>query len=149
MNTGSLSRIRFAHDRTALSTADTSEVVFAVGARTIAQKLFRHDPPTPGEIEQAIDWIEEGLAATRLTHGQLGDLQTDEPRLLALLGLRGTGERVTREQVESQFQKLASMSMGRPRGQDEHLLDSMTAALLLILRECMHHLGFEGLRSAS
>jgi len=39
-----------------------------VGARDLAKELFRHDAPTPHEIEQAIDRVEDALAESKFRH---------------------------------------------------------------------------------
>jgi hypothetical protein len=135
--------IRMEDHRTTLSDGAAPEVVVAVGARGLAEELFRHHPPMPYEIEQAIDRIEDALAATGLKQAVRGDLRTRDPQMLALLGLRTGGDRVTRDEVELRFQRLASASLGHP-GLRDGLPAGSAAAALLILRECMHHLGYEG-----
>lgn len=143
MNANRSTRIRFEDDSTILSDGEAPDVVLNVGASAIAMRLFRHDPPTPGAIERAIDEVEDGLAATGLKQAMRGDLQVDNPVLFELLGMRLSGERMTREQVEARFQRLASMSLGYPPAKGDPPSDPLAAALLLILRECMHHLGYE------
>ena len=111
----------------------------------LAEELFRHDPPTPHEIEQAIDRVEDALATSGLKHAVRGDLLTRDPQLHALLGLRTSGDRMTRDEVEPRFQRLASASLGHP-GLRDGLPAGPAAAALLILRECMHHLGYAGVQ---
>lgn len=145
MNPSGATEIRIDDHRTMLSDGAAPEVVVFVGARGLAERLFRHDPPMPYEIEQAIDRVEDALAATGLKHAVRGDLLTRDPQLHALLGLRTAGDRVTRDEVELRFQRLASASLGHP-GLRDGLPAGPAAAALLILRECMHHLGYEGVR---
>ena len=145
MSSDPLTRIRFDDDRTVLSDGASPDVVLDVAAIDIATRLFRHDPPTSGEIEQAIDWVEDALATTGLKQAVRGDLVLDDPMLFEQLGLDAEGERMARDQLEARFQRLASISLGHPRAQDDPPSESMAAALLLILRECVHHLGYSGL----
>jgi hypothetical protein len=149
VNSSHATWIRFEHDRTALVASADFEVVVPVGAGAIAETLFRHDPPMPGEIERAIDAVEDALASTGLMHTERGDLQTAEPRVLDLLGLRVGDVRRTREQVETQFQSLASMALGQPAARGAAAPSGEGAATLLILRECMHHLGYKGIDRAT
>ena len=144
MNAPGATEIRMEDYHTMLSDGAAPEVVVPVGARGLAEELFRHDPPTPYEIEQAIDRVEDALAATGLKHAVRGDLLTRDPQLHTLLGLRAQGDRVTRDEVELGFQRLASVALGHPGLCDG--LPSPAAAVLLILRECMHHLGYAGVR---
>jgi hypothetical protein len=141
VNPGDATWIRFEHDRTTLAASAGVEVVVPAGAAALAWALFRHDPPTSGEIEQAIDAVEDALASTGL-------LQAAESQVLDVLGLRVGDVRRTGEQVEMQFQRLASMALGPPAARDAGALSGVGAATRLILRECMHHLGDEGVDRA-
>jgi hypothetical protein len=67
----------------------------------------------------------------------------NEPVLLDLLGLSVQGATCSREAVEAQFQRLASSSLGYPLTPQEPASHPIAAAQLVILRECLHHLGFE------
>lgn len=145
MSSDQLTLIRFHDDRTVLADIGSAPVVLKVAAVQIATRLFRHDPPTPGEIEQAIDWVEDALATIRLEQSVCGELVIDSRTLFEQLQLHAVGERMTRDQLEARFQRLASISLGHPRARDDPPTEPMAAALLLILRECMHHLGYVGL----
>lgn len=139
--------LRFDAHRTTLSDGTSPAVVVAVGVSDIAEPLFRHDPPKPFEMEQAIDLVEDALAATGLRHLARGELLTDDPRVCALLGLTADGTRLGREDVEVLFQRLASTSLGLPGALAGLPSGREAAAALLILRECMHHLGYAAIRS--
>jgi hypothetical protein len=147
MNHPHATALQFEEQRTTLSGGTTPQVVLGVGIGDLASKVFRHDPPAPYEMEQAIDLVEDALAATGLKRAERADLLISDEPLCTLLGLQSTGSRVTGEEVEAKFQRLASVSLGHPG-----LLDGMpsggpggrVAAALLVLRECVHHLGFAG-----
>jgi hypothetical protein len=147
MNHPHATALQFEEQRTTLSGGTTPQVVLAVGVGDLASKVFRHDPPAPYEMEQAIDLVEEALTATGLKRAERADLLISDEPLCAVLGLQTTGSRVTGEEVEAKFQRLASVSLGHPG-----LLDGLpsgesggrVAAALLVLRECVHHLGFAG-----
>jgi len=141
--------IRFEHGRTTLVVANVPEVVLPVGAGAIAQALFRHEPPAAGELERAIDEVEDALAASGLGQAERGWLRTAEPRLFERLGLPAASGRATRDEVEAQFQRLASIALGHPAPAGAPVPGGEDAARLLILRECLHHLGFAGLLCAS
>ncbi len=140
-------RLEFDDHRTTLSGGTTPQAVLAVGIGDLASKVFRHDPPAPYEMEQAIDLVEDALTATGLKRAERADLLISDEPLCALLGLQTMGSRLTSEEVEAKFQRLASVSLGHPG-----LLDGLpsggssgrVAAALLVLRECVHHLGFAG-----
>jgi exopolyphosphatase/pppGpp-phosphohydrolase len=133
---------------TGLSAGPALEVVLAVGVGDLAEQLFRHDPPTPVELEQAIDRVEDALAATGQRQVARGELLTADPLLLALLGLQADGDRLARDDVEALFQRLASASLGHPGRAGRVTAGREAAAALLILRECMHHLGYDSIRRA-
>ena len=147
MNHPHATTLQFEDQRTTLSGCTALQVVLAVGIGDLASKVFRHNPPAPYEMEQAIDLVEDALTATGLKRAERADLLISDAPLCALLGLQTTGSRVTGEEVEAKFQRLASVSLGHPG-----LLDGLpsggaggrVAAALLVLRECVHHLGFAG-----
>lgn len=146
MNEVSATDIRFEDDRTLLRASGQSTVTVLVGVRALTQQVFRHDPPTPAELEQAIDHVEDALMATGLRPAARGHLVTGVAALMAPLGVRSSGEIATRNDVEVAFQRLASVALGQPRPTGTAPLDREHAAMLLILREFMHHLGYEGVR---
>ncbi len=144
MSEASVTFIRFEDDRTLLQSGAQSLAGVQVGARSIAQRVFLHDPPTQAELEQAIDLIEDALMTLGLRQAARGNLVLGDASLMARLGLRSTGEIATRDEVETSFQGLASVALGQPQTTGAVPLDREQAATLVILRECMHHLGYEG-----
>lgn len=139
--------LRLDRHRTTLSAGAVPEVVLTVGISDISDGLFRHDPPTPFEMEQAIDAVEDALTSSRLQHAERGELVTTDPLLQAWVatgGLQGDAARLTRDEVEALFQRLASATLGHPRALAGLPSGREAAAALLILRECMHHLGYGG-----
>ena len=152
MNAPAATRLRLDARRTTLTAESAPEVVLAVGARDIAGRFFRHAPPTPFELEQAIDIVEEAITGSRLQHAERGELVTNDPLLrewVAAGSPQGDGMRLTRDEVEAIFQRMASASLGHPRALAGLPTGQDAAAALLILRECMHHLGYGGIRFAA
>lgn len=113
-------------------------VTLPFGVDTLAAVL-RHAPPAPREIEQAIDVIEEALM--RVPPGLHG------PGTLVIDGAawRGwcDGGPASRTAVEDRFQRLASAALGHPAALASLPGDGASAATLVIVREAMHHLGYE------
>lgn len=106
-----------------------------------------HDPPSPGELERAIDLVEDALTASRLVNAGHGALVTADALLRRLPGLDTVGGTLMRDDVEMLFQLLASRALGTPVSSARIPEGREMAAALLILRECMHHLGFERVSS--
>jgi exopolyphosphatase/pppGpp-phosphohydrolase len=118
-------------------------VTLQVGTQALAETVLRHDPPTPAELEHAIDVVEDALSGLHLAPTDGECLVTADALLLALPGLGAHGGSLTRDAVEQLFQRLASRALGMPMSASELPPGRETAAALLILRECMHHLGFD------
>lgn len=136
-------RIRLEAQSTLFEFGNGVSVTLGVGPRGLAEAVLRHDPPTPAELERAIDAVEDALTESRLAHADRGALVISDTELLRLPGLAAQGASLTRNDVEALFQQLAARAVcpaavtsGLPDGRD-------VAAALLILRECMHHLGFD------
>ena len=152
MNAPAATRLCLDAQSTTLAADPAPEVVLHVGARGIAGRFFRHAPPMPFELEQAIDAVEDALTSSRLQHAARGELVTNDPLLrewVTASSPQGDGVRLTRDEVEAMFQRLASASLGHPRALAGLPTEGDAAAALLILRECMHHLGYGGIRFAA
>lgn len=119
-------------------------VTLPVGALDLADTVLRQRPPTRAELERTIDQIEDALTSSRLGRAERGELVTDDALLRLVPGLDAIGTRLSRDAVEALFQRLASRSLGMPIAAAELPEGRDFAAALLILRECMHHLGFGG-----
>jgi len=132
-----------AHGR---GTEPEAMVALAAGSRITAVTHFRHQPPTPREIEDAIAAIEdEVVRAVVLDLGGSSLLTTDSTvRTIALLaGIPDQPSlRLPLDAMEQVFARLTAVTLGRPATQESIPDDPAFAATLLILRECMHHLKF-------
>ncbi|MEQ1684871.1 MAG: hypothetical protein ABL916_14590 [Burkholderiaceae bacterium] len=133
---------------TTLSSDDGGVVTLGPSPAALADNCFRHDPPTAGELERAIDVVEDALMAAKAPLSPGVGLTAFEPTLRRLPGLEANGATLSREAVETLFQQLASIALGMPDRGDAVVANREVAAALLITRECMHHLGFESLRIA-
>jgi exopolyphosphatase/pppGpp-phosphohydrolase len=115
-----------------------------IGTSTLTS-IFHRDPPTEADLEIAIDLTEEAVMplARMLPSGAVllaGNPLTGRIALLAA----GSSEidAVSITAIESLFEQVA-MAARRgfwPAGQQ---MDAPSAAAVLILREFMHHLGFD------
>jgi len=123
-------------------------VVLPFGVQSLAAACFSPPRPRPVELERAIDQIEDaldGLGSVRSNHPTLA---TTDPTLQALAQAHGHPGApgmwtLSREQVETLFQRLASASLGHPTAAAGLPDDNEAYARLLILRELMHHLKFD------
>lgn len=124
-------------------------VALAIGAQKTSADHFKHRPPTPGELENAIMVVEDELARARATIADdalllSGDVTLREvARLAGLAGRADVSVRI--DAVEGLFDRLAAVSLGWPASSAGLPEDNEFAATLLILRELMHHLGFSAL----
>jgi len=136
-----VTRLQMDARRTTLTSEPAAGLVIEISYRSVAETFFRHDPPTPGELESAIDAVEDALMSSHAQRVEAGTLviADDVQRLLPGLLPDGT---TTIDEVEARFQRLASASLGHPGALADGPLSPGAAAALLILRECMHHLGF-------
>ncbi len=114
-----------------------------IGAAALARRCFRRELPTPLEIEQAIDVVED--VVTRWPRAPQADavLRCADAgwQPWAALG----GDTLGRDTVEDWFQRLASAALGQPMAMQGLPAGAEAAARLLIVRELMHHLGYGAL----
>ena len=124
-------------------------LVLVIGAQKTAGDFFRHSPPTPLELENAIAAVEDEVTRAVTVLPGASTLYCSGAAVREIATLAGvapgeTGARVNLvlDAMEQTFNRLAAVAEGRPAIQ-EGLPDSPEfAAALLILREFMHHLRF-------
>jgi len=121
--------------------------VFDIGADKTADGYFYHNPPTPGEIENAIMVVEDEVMPLHkllIPNSQLYtlDMTVMEIALLAAFKDSDQGKILARADMELVFNRLAAIITGRPASSDVLPTVNSFASTLLILREVMHHLGF-------
>ena len=136
-------RLRLEALSTVLEFDDGRTITLPVGPRGLAGTVLRHDPPTPAELEQAIDRVEDALTGVSSAGIEGRGLVTADALLRRLPGFDAQGSGLARDAVEALFQRLASRALGTPIAAAELPDGREMAAALLILRECMHHLGFD------
>jgi len=110
------------------------------GIATLTRRYLRHTPPTPLELEMAIEEIEPAIMALSLRLPANTVLALGGPEA-ARLNLPTAGQH--RDEVEQLFQRLAAIALGRPAASEGLPADPHFFAAALLLRELMHHLGVE------
>ena len=75
---------------------------------------MRDDPPTPAELEQAIDLVEDALTGLPIVPADGDWLVTADALLRRLPGFGSQDAGLAREAVEALFQQLASRALGMP-----------------------------------
>jgi len=116
-------------------------------AQSVAGGCFAHDPPTPIELERAIDVVEGAIMEARIAYANRGVLETCSAELRKIPGLNSNGATLRRDDIEEMFNRLAAAAHGQRSALGDIPPDPEVAAALIILRECMHHLGFEKIRA--
>lgn len=146
MNDSSITSLSLETHHTVLRGDGDDEIVAAIGIEDVAVH-FRHEPPTGIEIERAIDAIEDALMATRLGHDRRGSLATANPWLRTLPRLKRPGAVLDIDGVEALFARMSAATSGQPTALGDLPNVRESFAALLILREAMHHLGFDRVMS--
>lgn len=122
---------------------------FAIGKQRTAVDFFKHNPPTAGEMENAIMTVEDEIMQVRkfMPAGAIllsSDAGIKEIHAQFFASQRSSdGQALFRSDMEAVFGRLSAIVSGRPASSDTLPQTSSFAATLLILREVMFHLGFE------
>lgn len=146
----SLTLIEIGRERTTLVSGkdDTAydAIALNIGFVKTAKEFFKHNPPTPRELEEAIATIEDELARARTIVVNDSMLITTDKVVLGIARTAGIGSvngpMLSIEVVEQLYQRLAAVSSGAPPTQEETKLYAEHAATIGILREAMHHLRY-------
>ena len=130
--------------------AAPSPLVLAIGSHRTATEFFRHTPPTPGELENAIMAVEDEVTRARTLVAGHSALHTTDAAIRDIAVLAGVTDQdameLSVEAVERTFDLLAALVQGRPASSADLPNTAEFAATLLILREFMHHLQFAAVR---
>jgi hypothetical protein len=121
--------------------------LFEIGTEKTAREFFIHNPPTAGEVENAIQVVEDKVMALHKLLTTDSNLYTLDARILEIARVSAfeeseQGTILSIQDMEHAFTRLAAIISGRPASQDILPTTNAFAATLLILREVMHHLRF-------
>ncbi|CAM3835783.1 hypothetical protein [Polaromonas hydrogenivorans] len=142
--------LRIGEDQTGVASGTGIEpgqvLMLEMGASRTSTDCFKHRPPSPLEIENAIMVVEDEVARARGAALEGATLYSTDERVNDMARMAGCPDALvstlTIEQVEGLFNQLAARAEGRPSSQVRIPDDPRFAATLLILREFMHHLHF-------
>ena len=140
-------------DQTAVAAGSGTEpeamLMLAIGARKTAADHFKHSPPTPGEVENAIMTVEDEVTRVRTLLAAGSRLFTTDAAIREIALLAGVPDQpegvLALDAMERTFDRLAAVTLGRPASREGLPSSAAFAATLLILREFMHHLQFESI----
>ncbi|MEO8119512.1 MAG: alpha/beta hydrolase-fold protein [Rhodoferax sp.] len=140
-------------DQTTVATGSGAEgrapLTLALGSQKTTSDFFKHSPPTPLEMENAIMAIEDEVSRARTWIADDSVLYSTDPVVREIALMAGVTDQpeltLSIEAVEQTFERLAAVTLGRPASSDAIPADAAFAATLLILREFMHHLQFSSI----
>lgn len=140
-------------EQTAVASGSNREpdavMVLEIGSHKTSTDYFRHTPPAPLELENAIAKIEDAVARVRPMIAENSTLFTTDTAIGEIAHISGVSAQpvltLPLEAVESMFERMAAISLGRPAAQDTIPASPTFAATVLILREFMHHLNFSSI----
>ena len=118
----------------------------ALGYASLARQWMRHTPPTPLDIEHAIEQTEDVvmLLAAKLERTEQLLLRGSGAALI-LQGVDADPNAAlmwSLEEVEDLFNRIAMVSQGRPSALEALPTAPEFYAAMVILRESLHHLRF-------
>lgn len=123
------------------------QFTLSAGYKRISDTFFNRDIPNEAEVEFAINAIENELMRNKDLLERKGYLFTSDRNLIAFFNKNGSNEHTySRQDVEDLFSKYARVMMGAPSSEINAEITREDVAIVLILREIMHHLDFEELR---
>jgi hypothetical protein len=122
----------------------TNEIVLKAGYEYISSTFYKHEIPTESEIEYAINHIEDELMSSKELLNNNEKLVCTDMLLIELLRKNGElKETYTSRNIEDIFSKYANLSMGEPLARSGLSTTKDDFAIILALREIMHHLKFK------
>jgi exopolyphosphatase/pppGpp-phosphohydrolase len=124
--------------------------ILPLGSRKTSEEFFKHIPPTLSEIEYAINFTEDNIIPIKKLLPANSELCSASPVIheIALQsGKEASSQKLVLsiKEMEDIFSRLAAIISGRPFSTDTLPESNSFAVSLLILREVMHHLGFQNI----
>lgn len=133
-------------ERSLLIAPTGNPIALRVSPHSLATRLFLQGRPSALQLERAIDEVENAIEQAGLQHAGRGVLSA-AASLRAELPPQLRGPAVfSRDEIEAEFSQLVAASGARGTAASLAAQGSPAAALLL-LRELMHHLGFQAFSS--
>ncbi|OYU43687.1 MAG: hypothetical protein CFE44_17030 [Burkholderiales bacterium PBB4] len=127
--------------QTSIAAEGLVHVTMHVGPAKIVVQAFRQGPPNAAQLESAINLVEDAIMATGLHAIPRGTLVADVDALHEALGVVNAPAQLSLAQVEQRYQDIAMPAQRFPSTPVLDLAPQLLATLILV-RECMHHLGF-------
>jgi len=129
---------------------EDGQVVFQqelpLGTASLARQWMRHTPPTPLDIEHAIEVTEDVLMPLAAKLARTEQLQLSGSGAALILQAVGAASDAalhwSLDEVEDLFNRIAMVSQGRPIGHEALPTAPEFYAAMVIVRECLHHLRF-------
>ena len=118
-------------------------VALPVGYHSLSKRYFHHNIPSPGEVEMAINVIEDAIQATPLLRTTAGSFNCADHFLKEIASVAGESARLTQQNIEQVFNRVADVAAGSPRQPGEFPADPEFICYLLIVRELSHHLNIQ------
>lgn len=122
--------------------------LLTLGVAALADRFFGRDPVSELALEQAIAEVEECVMPWQRKLPPAARLFCADADVIDIARRAGMPEDadtcvLATDQVERLFNRWLASVQGRPSRQDPLPRTSRFSARLLVLRECLHHLGFD------
>lgn len=148
---GNLTFVEIGDKSSVLVQGDQSEIptfsaILQVGSTLVAEHFFAQYPPTPGEVENAITFIEDEIMLYHKKISSGSKSITSDSNILEIarfvIPIKSPETVLTATDIEIIFGRISAIVSGRPVSQDILPTDNKFIARLLILREILAHLKF-------
>ena len=131
-----------------LHDAQTGEIFGEIkaGHQSMSALFFARLPLDALALERAIEWTEDRIQEARLIipdGTQLSTLDPDVQALKQLANIEGSGAALHVDAVEQLFSRLVLQAFGQSPSTQEVSDSARVFATVVLLRETLHHLGFE------
>ena len=150
-NPNKVRQLNFETDHTIFEFYDNDildqQITLPIGYQSLANKYFKSGIPTEAGAEYAINDIEDALMSNRSLINKDATLVANNKLLAETLLKNGLNQEVhSRKTIEDLFNNFARIIMGSPNSMLSTELSGEAFALILILREILHHLDFDSIK---
>ncbi|AFJ45886.1 hypothetical protein [Shimwellia blattae] len=121
-------------------------VTLPVGYRSLSARYFHHSLPLATEVEKARRDIDKAIRAAPQLHNSTLRFNCADHFLKEIASVAGESARLTRQNIEQVFNRVAAVAAGSQRLPGEFPTDGEFIGYLLILRTLSEQLNIQDIR---
>jgi len=133
----------FNQNATIFTFPSDKKITLNTGYETLSHCYFSHNLPTPYQTELAITAIEDKIESIYFEWENIDKIITDNKQVHMMIDYFKAEKQINLVQIEQLFNRMVDVISGSLKQELTFFTSPNFVAILLILREVMHHLSID------